>query len=69
MDVKFHSSFKALLFNYRIIYRSQRLEIHCKFFTNKQENEVFRSPACFKYECLKKKKTQKNLKKLGDTKN
>lgn len=56
MDVTFHSSFKAFFFNYRIIYKSERLEIHCKFFSDKQQKDVFESPACFNYECLKQPK-------------
>lgn len=34
MDAKFHPCFKALLFNYRILYRNERLGIHRKLFTD-----------------------------------
>lgn len=35
MDAKFHPYSKALLFNYRIVYRNKRLEIHHKLFADK----------------------------------
>lgn len=60
MNAKFHPYFKALSCNYRIIYRNERLEIHCKLFTDKQDKEVCRSKVQFaSIMGLKKKKVKK----------